>query len=249
MDNDSLIQRLPVFQRKLDHARSIIAAALSQAAKPYLSWSTGKDSTAMLALVAEQCPGIRIMRYDSGYELPENDEYAKYVLILLGIPQEQVDIVRPPCDPFEAKIEAGYFDLAAIAKVNERVMIKPIREWATKGEYDLAFIGLRKEESAARRMMTKTLGQIHYCKKNKIMQCYPMANFTAGEVFGLLDYYGIKPHPVYEKTKFQPREWVRVNWLIVSAGAEKGTLAWLRYYYPDIFARLADRLPEMKGYI
>lgn len=249
MNNDQLIQRMPAFNRRLDFARRIIKDALDGSAKPYLSWSTGKDSTAMLALVAEQCPGVRIMRYDSGYELPENNEYAKYVMDLLGISQAQVDIVRPPCDPFDAKIEAGYFDLAAVAKVNERVMMKPITAWAAEGKYDLAFIGLRKEESRARRMMTKTQGQLHYCKKNKIMQCYPMANFRAEEIFGVLNYYGIEPHPVYKKTKFQPREWVRVNWLIVSAGAERGTLAWLQYYYPDIFAKLSDKLPEMRGYI
>ncbi len=249
MQNDKIITRLPAFKRKLQHARDIIAEALNRSSKPYLSWSTGKDSTAMLTLVSEQYRDIQIMRYDSGYELPENDAYAEYVLDALRLSDRQVSIVRPPEDPLDAKIKVGYFDLNAIAKVNESVMIKPIQQWAIAGGYDLSFIGLRKQESRARRMMTKVNGQLHYCKKRKILQCYPVSDFTAEEIFGLLDYFGIKSHPVYKKTKFKPREWVRVNWYIVSAGAEDGSLAWLRYYYPDIFAKFSQRLPEIKGYV
>jgi len=247
-EEDLLIISQRGFKRKVERARELIKKALKQSQKPYLSWSTGKDSTAMLVLVAEQKPDITVMMYDSGYELPENKSYAEYVTKLLGI--KNVEIVRPPegLDPLEEKVKAGFYDLKAIAKVNERVMMKPIRGWAQKGGYDLAFIGLRKEESIARRSVMKMNGELHWCKKNKIWQCYPMADFTGEEVFALLAYFGIKPHPVYDKTKFKERKWVRVNWWIQSAGAEKGAVVWLRYYYPELYQKLAERNPEAKNY-
>lgn len=249
MDRDLLATRLPGFNRKLTRAKDLIDKALKHSKNPYLSWSTGKDSTAMLCLVAEQNPNVTIMMYDSGYELPENKDYANYVLGTLGISKDRIEVIRPPRDPLEEKIKAGYFDLKAIAKVNERVMFRPIREWAKNGGYDLAFIGLRKQESAARRMTMRMNGEYFYCKRNAIQQCYPMADFSAQEVFGLLAVFNINPHPAYDKTKFAERDWVRVNWWIVSAGVEKGTALWLKYYYPELFAILAERNPAVKEYV
>jgi 3'-phosphoadenosine 5'-phosphosulfate sulfotransferase (PAPS reductase)/FAD synthetase len=108
--------------RKVTNARQRIAAFLADRACPYLAYSGGKDSTAMLHLVAAVDPDIVVMYSDNGPDL-----------VPRVIHDEVLDVARA----------AGARDLRVLRPLN-------VDEVARQG-YDGVFVGLREQESTTRR--------------------------------------------------------------------------------------------------
>lgn len=228
---------------KAEKAKRVIHAACYGQTKIGLSFSGGKDSTAAAIIALEAGLKPELVWFNSGYEFPETKDYVrnfaqKHTLSLREI--------KPEIDPLQAKLEAGYFDLPAIEKVNRKILSP---WWSTNKEYDVVITGLRCQESRARRMTIGKNGQWFYNKSFGAIACYPVSYFDANEIFALLANRNQEFHPIYGKaTDMDEREWIRVNWYILSIN-ERGFYLFLKRHYPQQFALLEKCLPEIRSSI
>lgn len=224
---------LPSFTKKITRSKMIIKEFLVKCNNPYVAWSTGKDSTAVLGLVREiaDIPAVHI---DTGVELPGTDET-----------REKMDNVIHFCP------EKGFFEIAEIYGLGTKETRKSrfVSEFEKKHSFNGVFIGLRAEESLTRRYNAKR-GSI-YQRKDGFWVCMPIINWTIKDVFAYLFSKGLPIHPHYLKDGPFPTEQRRVGSYVSSRnrGAEYGRFVQLKYFYPEIYDELAKKFPELKQYI
>ena len=77
----------------------------------------------------------------------------------------------------------------------------------------------------------------------------PMLYWKTDEVWTYIDGMGIPYHPAYDKTRFAPREEIRVSYWAGETHRIYGRYTWLRYYYPELFGKLTERCPEVKKFV
>lgn len=240
-----------VHKRKVEKTKELIKEILSKHKKPYIACSTGKDSLTMLHLIYEIDPNIDVMFHDSGVELPESYEQIKKIEQNWGI---NLKVVKSPINVLERYKErdgiffGGKGDIAFTEAMGE-----PIRKWAKENGYDLAFIGLRQEESTNRRIMLCKNGQYFYCKKYEIYECFPLSFWKKEDIWAYI--FTHPPlenliHPAYYKDRLvkDPGD-IRISWYCDPTSARFGQFLWLKIYYPDLFRKLADMFPEIMTYV
>lgn len=240
-----------VHQKKVEKTRELIKGVLVRHKKPYIACSTGKDSLVMLHLIYEIDPGVDVMFHDSGVELPESYEQIKKIEENWGI---DLKIVKSPVNVLQRyKEKDGIFHGGNADIAFSEAMGKPIKEWAQKGGYDLAFIGLRQEESTPRRIMLCKHGQYFYCKTYEIHECFPLSFWKKEDVWAYI--FAHHPlenliHPAYYKDRLvkDPGD-IRISWYCDPTAARFGQFLWLKMYYPDIFRKLKDMFPEIMTYV
>jgi 3'-phosphoadenosine 5'-phosphosulfate sulfotransferase (PAPS reductase)/FAD synthetase len=238
------------FKNKLKKTRSFIADVLSKHKKQYIAYSTGKDSLCLLFLCLEANPQIDVMFHDSGVELPESYQIIEQIqkdcnlnLYIVKSPENILEIYKNK----DAFFKGGYGDIAWT-----KAMMNPIKLWYQTNGNDLAFIGLRKEESKRRLFHISKSGQYFYCKRNEIHQAYPLANWSGKDVFAFifsnkLDKY---LHPAYYKDRLVDNpEKIRISWFCDPTMMTRGHFLWLKLYYPDVFNMLSNKFPELRSFI
>ena len=174
------------FKDKLEQSKAIIKNALSQCREPYIAFSGGKDSTALLSLVLQKAPNILIFHWDFGrYYLPRSIEKEIHdIAFHLGGKNLLVESSRE----YEVKKrQAKAFYKSFFGRVLPKLQVKG---------YDLAFIGLRMQESIIRKI--KLRGG-HFEQEKEMVNCYPLRNWSYLDVWaylisnniGYLSYYDI----------------------------------------------------------
>lgn len=148
--------KLPVHERRLERAREIISEGLARCENPYVAFSAGKDSAAMLWLVLEQNPAVSVRILSSGEtrilhrnfddvlswwreRFPEMD--MREILIDRVFSEEWKD-----ADWYESR-KAGNQDIQ--------------QTMSNSGDFDGAFIGMRRDESPRRKKSLGKYGAIH----------------------------------------------------------------------------------------
>ena len=143
-----IVFETPAFRAKLAQALSIAAQALAGARRPYVAFTSGKDSVATAAIVHAVRPDVPLLWSDDELEYPEVVTYMEQLKELAG---DQLIITlgwathanwfRPwrdePLwrDPFPGALFVG----------------RDIDDWMGTRGYDLTFTGVRMEESRKRR--------------------------------------------------------------------------------------------------
>jgi phosphoadenosine phosphosulfate reductase len=225
-----------------------ISDVLSKHSKPYVAYSTGKDSLVMLDLCKKINPSIDIMFHDSRIELPESYELIEKAEKYYN---KKINIVGTPKDILEIyKDKKAFFGMGDHDYAWTPCMLKPIMEWSKKTKKDVAFIGLRKQESAKRRMMLGRHGNYFYAKTRGIHQCFPLAAWTVNDVFAYIFSNELDHllHPAYYKDQFRKAERIRVSWYCDPTAGANGYFVWLKYYYPELFRKLCAKFPEVASY-
>lgn len=240
-----------IHQRKVKKAEDLVKEVLSNHTKPYVAFSTGKDSLCLLHLVYSQNPNIDIMFHDSGVELPDSYSQIQKIKENWGI---NLHIIKSPVDVLQLyKRKDGIFTGASEDIAFNKAMGQPIKKWAKNNGNDLAFIGLRKEESKKRRIMLCKHGKYFYCKSFEIYECFPLADWKKEDVWAYI--FTHKPlenliHPAYFKDKLvtDPGD-IRVSWYCDPAAARYGYFLWIKIYYPELYRKLTSIFPEIKTFI
>ena len=157
---------------RVKEAEQIIAKALATHEKPYVAFSGGKDSTCMLHLVLRQKSDIMILHWDYGpYYIPrwlekEFIENAKK----MGAVNIRIE-TSPKYERMGRK---------AINVLGQDYMGKLIPQLKKEG-YDLAFVGLRKEESLKRRRRINQNRSI-----TAIKELWPIQNWSWKDVWAYI---------------------------------------------------------------
>jgi len=157
---------------KIEKARQIVRNALQIYSKPYIAFSGGKDSTCVLHLVLEQCPDIMVLHWDYGpYYIPR------------WLEKEFIDNARQ-IGARNIRIETSekYMRLGrnAINVLGREYLGKLIPQLKQEG-YDMAFVGLRKEEGNKRRRRIENKKSI-----SVIPECWPIADWTWKDVWAYI---------------------------------------------------------------
>lgn len=139
----------------------IIKEALAQMRRPYVACSFGKDSSVLLSLCLKVRSDVDVVfaRYPETYLL---DNYEEVISRWQGIRLQYVDVKD---DILDETAEGDFMD-----------------DWAIAHGFDGFFMGLRKQESRGRRITLLRDGVI-YRKKNGLLRCCPLADWSSEEVF------------------------------------------------------------------
>jgi 3'-phosphoadenosine 5'-phosphosulfate sulfotransferase (PAPS reductase)/FAD synthetase len=186
MDNKSalLYARLNPFNCLLYRTRRFIKWSLEQVEKPYVACSFGKDSSVMLHLVLEIKPDIQIK--------------------MLG--KKETYLI----DDYETVI--NWWENKYNCKV-ERIFYKGWLEGGTqKGiaknmkaeENDSFFVGIRREESVARRITLINNGKFYKMKDGKV-RIAPLSMWTVNDVAAYMISNNLPILKAYQREGFEAR--------------------------------------------
>lgn len=216
--------RLPVFLRRVDRARAIIAETLSfeRSAPLFVSYSAGKDSAVMLDLVREQAPDIeaRIALW------PESEVIGNFTEVISAMRARGANVV------------ACHMDRQSI---DESVPDKWHR-LATHQPASGYFVGLRREESAHRRISLARFGPIHEIRSGLMsgyLRVAPIADWSLDDVAAWIVTHDTPVLDTYEALGLEERTATRIvvrakdECMSQLAQTRPWALAQLRRVYPD----------------
>ena len=215
-------------------AQAVIRRALRLHPGPVaVAVSGGKDSVAMAHLVSTQCKPLLLFT-DSGVEPPESEGVVRDLAERLGLPLAigRADAIAWVQEKGRPAAEGTAIDRACI--------LKPTLEILKKNEIALEFVGLREEESKKRRALIRSRGPVMVTKRWGCATAFPMRRWKAADVFAYIDEHSLPLHPAYSRTDWEDRYAIRVSWVWDTDFEAKGSTAYLRKYYPDLFRRLRD---------
>lgn len=238
----ALVNRLMETREK--KSKAIIREFLSRCKKPYLSWSGGKDSTLMLWLVLQERPDIPVIYFDADSCLPDGWEYMRRLIREWSINFRAVK-TRPILDVLA---EYGLDHPGIDYRTMEATVYEPVKQLISEG-YDGSIIGIRSQESLGRTWAAKKYGPLFWNKGYGMWECWPLLYWRKEEVWLYIDHHSIPYHPAYDKTKFTPREEMRVSYWAGETNRQFGRFKWLEYYYPELLQKFIARCPEVRNFL
>jgi 3'-phosphoadenosine 5'-phosphosulfate sulfotransferase (PAPS reductase)/FAD synthetase len=228
----SLHARTSTHRHLVDAARRTVARALDAGAVPYVALSGGKDSTVVLSLVRELLPSIPAVWSDDEWWLPETGEYIE------RLRRADVDVrqIRTNARHTEWFQVHGDYD--------------GIPDYAIQQGFGLVFLGLRQEESNARRMHLRKLGPLFLAKSDGAWHCNPIHNWTWRDVWAYIVTNGLDYNKAYDRLEEigVPPEQQRIGPLAVERVLALGQIAVLKRGWPDVYYRFVAVHPEAAIY-
>lgn len=206
------------FGNRLASALDVIGRALKAARKPYVAFSGGKDSVALLGLVEWLEPNVPVVWSDDELEFPELVEY-------------MIDAQRVAGSQFTVTegyaLHAGWFwpwrdrpywrePLPGTLRIE-----MPVDDWMNGAGYDLVFTGLRMEENRRRRDWLAQAGPLYRVNSGVGRRCCPLWDWSADDVWALIAGWRLpycEAYDVYEQIGV-PRKLQRVGPLPLSRRA------------------------------
>lgn len=244
------------YRRAVEKARSVVREALSiidvEQLTPRVAWSAGKDSTAMVALIADVCrccsrEPVRAMSINDDLDFPGEEEYLNKVADKIGV---EVDIVRPKHYLQEwvlkrqDEIAPGDDIHGRDSGLSKNGFYSLIDEYNSRNYITCTFLGLRKDESKGRLANRTSRGPI-YQQKNGMKIIQPICDWTGLDIFTYLKETEIEPLPLYRCVRLHKEPWrVRKSWWLPGDAARHGQGVWLRTYYPSLFNKMTELLPH-----
>ncbi len=268
--------RTQAFARRVERARVAILEAMalpavaSSSVRPGVSWSGGKDSTAMthLAVVlAGLGRAVQVVSEKDDLDYPGEREYVERWAAEWGA---DLEILTPPVSPRAWIEEAAargeirsYDDVHTRAAGLSKACFYNVMEASNAGR-PLVMLGLRREESNARDWVAvksaraaqkrrrdesegPTSGLTYWHKGSSQWRCVPVSEFRGLDVYAYLARYDIEPLPVYRCLALMHRDrpWMlRKSWWLPGGHAADGQVAWLRRYYPSLYRQLCAWMPD-----
>lgn len=237
------------YKKKLEFAKNKIIECFELGIhNPTVMWSGGKDSTALMHLVNTIKHTPAISEKDD-IDFPNELDYVKSTSNLFNW---EVNIISPNVKLWDIIHEFDFSeDIHSKNTVFSTIYFYDLLKNEKKRlESKCAFIGLRSQESKGRKMNLLSNRHIYYNQQWKEIICQPISEWSAKDVFAYLFSNDIPIMDVYFKTKFvNSPEDIRKSWILPSAQTSLGQAAWLKYYYHDIYQKLAEINPILRTYV
>lgn len=177
-------------------ALATIRRALQGKQRPYIAYSGGKDSAAVLALVLSVRPDVTIHWSDDELEYPETvaqmarmqEQHGDQFVISQGW-AEHGGWFRPWVDrPFWRDPLPG----TLVAGMDSD-------DWMASRGHDLTFLGTRADESKVRRQWLEANGPIYRVSSGTGVRCCPIWDWPTDYVYLHLKQEGVTLNPVYDR--------------------------------------------------
>lgn len=162
--------------------------------KHIVSFSGGKDSTALLLWAKETLSKFDAAFCDTGWEDPITYSYIKYISENV----HPVLILKPEFDFIKLAIKKKRFPSAMARFCTEHLKLKPMKDYIDQFQKQTVtlHLGVRAEESFNRASLpTNTVFD------DGFYNCYisrPLLKWSAADCFDLLEKYNIEPNPLYK---------------------------------------------------
>jgi len=231
--------RSRAYQIHLERARDTIADGLRICSKPFVGFSGGKDSSALLWLVAEQCPRI-VAQMLSGGE--SRIMYPSLDSLLTWWRQ-----TLPEMDLREMLVDHVFSEEWADADwLTQYLSFVGEWRWLNESEdWDGVFLGLRSDESNKRRMILRARIQdtdrAIYRYQSGTYRICPLDRWTARDIGALMVQHNMPLLETYQYAGIEARTHLRTGrtslWL--------GQMVELRQRDPGAYNRLLQRFPEL----
>ena len=239
----------------VDHARRLVARAMATGSRPAISLSGGKDSSALTHLVAVTCGAkVDVISEKDDLDYPGEEAYVRALAERCGVP---ITIVRPEVSPAtwiaqRAAYMSGGEDVHGRNAGLSKACFYGVMERAGQ-RYDVAFWGLRAEESGRRKSLLEGKGCLYTLKAGGA-RCHPLGWWRGIDVYAYLETHGIELLPVYRCIGFLPEHrrepWrLRKSWWLPGAHAAHGQVAWLRRYWPSLWDRYLAWFPDARSFV
>jgi len=160
------------YERRLDVTQGIIADRLAGSHKPYVAYSGGKDSLAMLHLVLQQKPEILVYHWDYGPAFMPREIERQVVRNAYLVGTENLKVDSSPEYKRKGRDARGVWYRVHFARVVPQMM---------RLGYDLSFVGLRKGESIKRKHRINAGREL-----SAIPECWPLAEWTWMDVWAYI---------------------------------------------------------------
>ena len=163
--------------------------------KKIISYSGGKDSTALLLWGKENLDEFDTVFCDTGWEHPITYKYIEYI---------NKTLLNGRLITIKSSKYKGFEDLCikkkrvASAKARfctEHLKLNPMKEFVKPLLPDIEmYVGVRADESFARsRLPERAFADLYGCDMVR-----PLLKWTAKDCFNLMDKYNIEPNPLYK---------------------------------------------------
>lgn len=235
---------------KVEKAKELIEKAINMNKKMAISCSYGKDSIVLLDLVFNTTNKVIVIQSDSGYQLPDTYRIREYYEKRYNYKTQIVEQLLP----FKKFLEL--YGMQSInrtrtqhKKVVEMTKKDRLNKKAKENGIELTFWGLRKTESRARNNFLINRN-IFYNKTKDMWFCSPLAYFTNTDIWTYIFTNNLEYPNFYDMQNCgKTREWIRNTSWVTTDGANKGTIVWLKYNFPEYYEKLKREFKEIAGYV
>lgn len=230
------------FRQRVEQAKRIIGEFLERCSRPYISFSVGKDSEAILILLHQMgiCD-IPICTQGDDLDFPDKREYGERIVAHLG----------------HTDYTYAYADISALAQLADEdvsgTFTHVMNRFAVSRRRNGFLMGLRSEESWHRRRLIKAFGHI-YERKTKYDPVItetvglPLHNWRGEDVMALIVSTDTPYMHVYDRDNDRMPHEIRFSWMVSPQFFDRDCVAWLRRHYPEQFAKLAQVSPGLLRY-
>lgn len=236
---------LAVYKKRIETAKKYIEEAFEVSQCPYLSLSGGKDSVAMLAIVNDVATQLNrdfvIWAHISDASYPGTKET---LVECATKSQRELILDESPVSAFSIKRD----NPKQFGK--KGIFFEAIADFQRSRSVDLAFIGVRAKESKRRTKAAKIHGHLFKSQVTGIEQlcCYPLIWFEVADVCAAIVQYGYPFHPIYSIAPDIDPTKIRLGYVTAQDLMHRGTISFLKRYYPETYNKLIQYFPERSSY-
>lgn len=217
----------------------------------YLSYSGGKDSTAVAILAKELQLPIPLVYFASDLDYPEN---ASYVQDFASKYDFDLHVIEAPS--LEQLLDDGAFfnhfkdskNIAPSSYRKAKIHLPALQAASEVGRSVLW--GVRADESAGRAALLNPTRGLTYNKSLETMMCAPLWNWTSMNVSSLFLRYDVPLNPIYTKLAnlgVLPDK-QRVGSVLDGDGLDFGRITQLKRGWPELYEQLRRRFPRIEEY-
>lgn len=247
-------------QRAIDASRGYFDEFVAKTKSPYLAFSGGKDSCAMIHLVASFGYRGKAAWLSGDFDWPGESKLVADYGSMTGL---HVDVLRAPVSSWELLRQtapesmADEDTLSSSREKDSPGFFATFERYRREHDLDGVLLGMRAEESRARRILQRKRGGVYYAATRSEWVCQPICRWTGLDVYAYLLSRGLPVLHLYRCLRIPQRvsrfggeptpDRVRHDGWLPGAGAQQGEMIWLRVYYPSLFRRLCAILPDAKN--
>jgi 3'-phosphoadenosine 5'-phosphosulfate sulfotransferase (PAPS reductase)/FAD synthetase len=243
--------KLNRFKRLVEKAKGIVHK-MFEVSNPYIAWSGGKDSTALVYLVTQDCgykdtivwtvfddcdyPDLRqymdmiVEKYNLVSMFYENEESVWDYLV-----KHKVDLRTEDVFQMSSYINKIFYEKYIYEFLNSHPGLSGL------------FMGLRTEESNARLWNFKTKSSLYYTNYDSMWHCNPLSEWKLEDVFTYLLINNVPVFPLYKKEPVWDLHDIRTDWWLPSGHAYEKQLFFLQKEYPELYKKFIRDFSFIRG--